>query len=188
MPGLMNGPSRCAPMTRAAPGLGWAMASAMPSSATRSASAGAVTVVARSDVVPCRAWKAAMARTASAPSITSALPPPWTCRSTKPGRMNWSSGAVASGKMAWMVAVYSMRPWTQPSGVRILPRSVCITGCAAARPQGALARRRLPTRRWLRAMAPPPGSRPCGAPAPPAWRCSAPCPPSAPAAPAPARS
>ena len=78
-------------------------------------------MVASRVVVPCPAWKRAMARTAASPAMASAPPPPWTCRSTKPGTTQRSAGAAARGAISAIVAPKVSRPVRQPSGVRMRP-------------------------------------------------------------------
>jgi hypothetical protein len=127
LPSLMKGPSRCTPSTRAPP-------SARPrirrptSARTLSSSArGAVMVVARRLVVPCRACSRAIVSTAPSPAMRSAPPPPWTCRSTKPGSTSGTPSPGAGVGSPWTVTMrpsISTEPRTHPPGVRIAP-SIC---------------------------------------------------------------
>ena len=97
LPGLMYGPSRCTPSTRARRSAR-ARGRRAPALATplRSSASGAVIVVASSEVVPWRACSRAMRSIASPPSMCRCPPPPCTCRSMKPG----STSACASA-LAW---------------------------------------------------------------------------------------
>src|SRR3954451_18533550 len=74
-------PSRCAPTT----GPPSATRSATQPSCRSSASRGAVTRETSVRVVPWLRWKRTAAAIASLEAVASYPPPPWTCRSTKPG-------------------------------------------------------------------------------------------------------
>ena len=121
--GLMKGPSRCRPSIRASPGSGAAMTAATPSAACSRSSSGAVTVVGSRLVVPCRAWKEARRRTSASPRIVSAPPPPWTCRSTKPGTTSGAVSSAAADSTPRISRSNRTRAARSPSGVTIRPTS-----------------------------------------------------------------
>lgn len=93
-----------------------------------SCSRGAVIVVTSKLVVPWRAWARATVLNAVPPSITSAPPPPCTCRPIKPGRMyglSLRAGSVRSPSIVAMrPSTNSNRPSSQPSGVKMFPQSM----------------------------------------------------------------
>ncbi len=128
LPGLMYGPSRCTPSTRAAPRARFAQAGASARIAASTSASGAVIVVASSDVVPCRACRRAMCSIASPPSIVSLPPPPCTCESMNPGSTSVRASLLAWSSVCTSPSMRRMRPFscssaprTNPCGVRTWP-------------------------------------------------------------------
>ena len=94
--GERNGPSRCRPATTPA-----SARSASRAARASSSASGAVTRLASTVVLPRAQWNAAAFRASSAvPSVNDAPPPPWTCRSTNPGRTHCPRRSTAGGSGA----------------------------------------------------------------------------------------
>ena len=120
--GLMNGPSRWAPRMRAAPCIGGGDGGADAAKRRKQLGAAARSPWSRA-ARWCRGRRGtrAMRRTASAPAMQSAPPPPWTCRSMKPGSTKRSAGASAAGSNAGWPPCSAAGRRTKPVGRQDLP-------------------------------------------------------------------